>query len=48
MRMLVLLEDMKRWTLTSLQTRLIKTGGRPVGYARRLVLQLADWLPGKC
>ena len=28
MRRLVLPEDMKHWTLTSLQTRLIKTGGR--------------------
>ena len=27
MRRLVLPEDMKHWTLTSLQTRLIKTGG---------------------
>ena len=30
MRRLVLPEDMKHWTLTSLQTRLIKTGGRLV------------------
>ena len=37
MRRLVLPEDMKHWTLTSLQTRLIKTGGRLVRHARRLV-----------
>ena len=30
MRRLVLPEDMKHWTLSSLQTRLIKTGGRLV------------------
>ena len=41
MRRLVLPEDMKHWTLTSLQTRLIKTGGRLVRHARRLVFQLA-------
>ena len=34
MRRLVLPEDMKHWTLTSLQTRLIKTGGRLVRHAR--------------
>ncbi len=39
MRRLVLPEDMKHWTLTSLQTRLIKTGGRLVRHARRLVFQ---------
>ena len=33
---------MKHWTLTSLQTRLIKTGGRLVRHARRLVFQLAE------
>ena len=44
MRRLVLPEDMKRWTLTSLQTRLIKTGGRLVRHARRLVFQLAEVL----
>ena len=44
MRRLVLPEDMKHWTLTSLQTRLIKTGGRLVLYARRLVFQLAEVL----
>ncbi len=37
-------EDMKHWTLTSLQTRLIKTGGRLVRHARRLVFQLAEVL----
>ncbi|MDP7226386.1 MAG: transposase, partial [SAR202 cluster bacterium] len=31
-----------RWSLTSVQTRLIKTGGRLVRHARRLVFQLAE------
>ena len=44
MRRLVLPEDMKHWTLTSLQTRLIKTGGRLVRHAKRLVFQLAEVL----
>ena len=44
MRRLVLAEDMKHWTLSSLQTRLIKTGGRLVRHARRLVFQLAEVL----
>jgi hypothetical protein len=35
---------MKRWSLTSLQTRLIKTSGRLVRHARRLVFQLAEVL----
>ena len=42
MRRLVLPEDMKHWTLTNLQTRLIKTGGRLVRHTRRLVFQLAE------
>ena len=37
-------EAMKHWSLTSLQTRLIKTGGRLVRHARRLVFQLAEVL----
>ncbi len=44
MRRLAPPESMKRWTLTSLQTRLIKTGGRLVRHARRLVFQLAEVL----
>ena len=44
MRRLVLPESMKHWSLTSLQTRLIKTGGRLVLHARRLVFQLAEVL----
>ena len=44
MRRLVLPESMKHWSLTSLQTRLIKTGGRLVRHARRLVFQLAEVL----
>ena len=35
-------EEIKRWSLTSVQTRLIKTGGRLVRHARRLVFQLAE------
>ncbi len=44
LRRLVLPEDMKNWSLTSLHTRLIKTGGRLVRHARRLVFQLAEVL----
>ena len=44
MRRLVLPEDMKHWSLTSLQTRLIKTGGQLVRHTRRLVFQLAEVL----
>ena len=44
MRMLVLPEDMAHRTLTSLQTRRIKTGGRMVRLAKRLVFQLAEVL----
>ena len=44
MRRLVLPEAMKHWSLTSLQTRMIKTGGRLVRHARRLVFQLAEVL----
>ena len=43
-RRLALPEAMKRWSLTTLQTRLIKTGGRLVRHARRLVFQLAEVL----
>ena len=32
------------WSATSLQTRMIKTGGRLVRHARRLVFQLAEVL----
>ena len=42
MRRLALPEGMKHWSLSSLQTRLIKTGGRLVRHARRLVFQLAE------
>ncbi len=44
LRRLVLPEHMKHWTPTRLQTRLIKTGGRLVRHARRLVFQLAEVL----
>jgi hypothetical protein len=44
MRRLALPEAIKHWTLTSLQTRLIKTGGRLVRHARRLVFKLAEVL----
>ena len=35
-------EAIKNWSLTSIQTRLIKIGGRLVRHARRLVFQLAE------
>ena len=41
-RRLVLPEAIKSWSLTSIQTRLIKIGGRLVRHARRLVFQLAE------
>ena len=41
-RRLALPEGIKRWSLTSIQTRLIKIGGRLVRHARRLVFQLAE------
>ena len=44
MRRQVLPEDMKHWSLTSLQTRLTKTGGRLVRHDRRMVFQLAEVL----
>jgi hypothetical protein len=44
MRRLALLESMKHWSLTSLKSRMIKTGGRLVRHARRLVFQLAEVL----
>jgi hypothetical protein len=44
LRRLVLPEPMKHWSLTSLQTRMIKTGGRLVRHARRLLFQLAEVL----
>ncbi len=43
-RGLALPEAIKHWSLTSLQTRLIKAGGRLVRHARRLVFQLAEVL----
>ncbi|MDP6495471.1 MAG: IS1380 family transposase, partial [Dehalococcoidia bacterium] len=42
MRRLTLPESVKHWSLRSVQTRLIKTGGRLVRHARRLVFQLAE------
>jgi hypothetical protein len=44
MRRLVLPESVKHWSLTSLQTRMIKIEGRLVRHARRLVFQLAEVL----
>ena len=41
-RRLALPEPVKHWSLRSVQTRLIKTGGRLVRHARRLVFQLAE------
>ena len=43
-RRLALPESIRRWSLTSVQTRLIKIGGRLVRHARRLVFQLAEVL----
>ena len=40
-RRLALPEAIKHWFLTSIQTRLIKTSGRLVRHARRLVFQFA-------
>ena len=44
MRRLALPEKMQHWSLTSIQTRMIKTGGRLVRHARGLVFQLAEVL----
>ena len=41
-RRLALPEGIKHWSLTSVQPRLIKIGGRLVRHARRLVFQLAE------
>ena len=42
MRRLTLPESVKHWSLRSVQTELIKMGGRLVRHARRLVFQLAE------
>ena len=42
LRRLSLPESIKRWSFTSVQTRLIKTGERLVRHAIRLVFQLAE------
>ncbi len=44
LRRLALPETAKHWSLTSIQSRMIKTGGRLVRHARRLVFQLAGVL----
>ena len=44
LRRLVLPETVKHWSLRSVQTKLIKIGGRLVRHARRLVFQLAEVL----
>ena len=41
-RRFALPEAIKRWSLTSVQTRLIKIGGRLALHVRRLVFQLAE------
>jgi hypothetical protein len=41
-RRLALPESVKHWSLRSVQTKLIKIGGRLVRHARRLVFQLAE------
>jgi len=46
LRRLVLPLAIQSWSLTSLQQRLFKTGGRLIRHARYFVLQLADsYLP---
>ena len=42
MRRLTLPESVKHWSLRSVQTKLIKMGGRLVRHARRLVFQLTE------
>ena len=42
LRRLVLLFAIQSWSLTSLQQRLFKTGGRLIRHARYFVLQLAE------
>ena len=42
MRRLTLPESVNHWSLRSVQTKLIKMGGRLVRHARRLVFQLAE------
>jgi len=42
LRRLVLLVAIQDWSLTSLQERLIKTGGRLIRHARYFTLQLAE------
>ena len=44
MRRLALPEAANRWSLTSIQTRMIGIGGRLVCHAMRLVFQLAEVL----
>jgi hypothetical protein len=44
LRRLALPEAVKHWSLTSIQTRMIKIGGRLVRHARRLVFQLTEVL----
>ena len=41
-RKLTLPESVNHWSLRSVQTKLIKMGGRLVRHARRLVFQLAE------
>ena len=41
-RRLALPDAIKHWSLRSVQTRLIKIGGRLVHHTRRLVFQLAE------
>jgi hypothetical protein len=44
MRRLALPEAMKHWSLTGIQTRMIKIGARLVRHARRMVFQPAEVL----
>jgi hypothetical protein len=42
LRRLALPRTIQRWSLTSLQQRLFKTGGRLMRHARYFILQLAE------
>jgi hypothetical protein len=41
-RRLALPKDAARWTLQTIQTRLVKSGARLVRYARRVTMQMAE------
>ena len=46
LRRLCLPKAVERWSLRSVQVKLIKMGGRLARYARRLIFQLSEvWVP---